>query len=125
MAASQMAFDLDEPSDDTTVGVSLARRVIASETFAGQQSRAGRHPLNTAVVEVILDLLLSRDGRVHKDTLAAAAGIAANAVEPTLAALQRLLNVEGYEVVATDTDGQTVLLDVPLLREQFGLGTSA
>ena len=46
-------------------------------------------------------------------------------MEPTLAVLRRLLNVEGYGVVATDTDGQTVLLDVPLLREQFGLGTSA
>lgn len=125
MAASQMAFDIEASSDDTAVGLSMPRRIVESEIFAGQQLRAGRHPLSPSVVEAMLDLLLNRDGRVHKDTLAAAAGIAANAVEPTLAALRRLLNIEGYEVVSTDTDGETVLLDVPLLREQFGLGKSA
>ncbi|WP_256041345.1 BREX-2 system phosphatase PglZ [Cryobacterium sp. SO1] len=124
-APSQMAFDLEVPADNTPVGLSLTRRVIESEIFVGQQLRAGRGALNSAVVAAMLDLLLSHDGRVHKDTLAATAGIAANAIEPTLAMLRRLLNVEGYEVVATDTDGKTVLLDSSLLREQFGLGQSA
>ena len=36
---------------------------------------------------------------------------------------QRLLNVEGYAVLRIDADGATVILDEPLLREQFGLGS--
>ena len=35
--------------------------------------------------------------------------------------VQRLLNVEGYEVVGYDPDGITVVLDLTLLREQFEL----
>jgi hypothetical protein len=124
-APSQIAFDLEVPADHTPVGLSLTRRVIESEIFEGQQLRAGRGALNSAVVAAMLDQLLGHDGRVHKDTIAAAAGIAANAIDPTLAMLRRLLNVEGYEVVATDTDGKTVLLDSSLLSEQFGLGQSA
>jgi hypothetical protein len=34
---------------------------------------------------------------------------------------QQLLNVDGYAVLAHDADGVTVLLDGPLLREQFGI----
>ena len=40
-------------------------------------------------------------------------------VRGALAQVQQLLNVEGYAVLALDVDGQTVLLDVRLLREQF------
>jgi len=35
--------------------------------------------------------------------------------------VQRLLNVEGYAVLRIDADGATVILDEPLLREQFGV----
>jgi len=38
-----------------------------------------------------------------------------------MAALKRLLNIEGYAVVSLDPDGATVVLDVALLREQFAL----
>jgi hypothetical protein len=34
---------------------------------------------------------------------------------------QQLLNVDGYAVLMHDPDGVTVVLDEPLLREQFGL----
>jgi hypothetical protein len=35
---------------------------------------------------------------------------------------QRLLNVEQYPVVDRDADGVTILLDLDLLKEQFGVG---
>jgi hypothetical protein len=40
-----------------------------------------------------------------------------------IAQVQRLLNVEGYAVLRVDADGVTLILDVPLLREQFDLRT--
>lgn len=39
-----------------------------------------------------------------------------------LAALRRLLNVEGYQVLTQDSDGVTVVLDIGLMTEQFSLG---
>ena len=69
----------------------------------------------------MLEALVDRGGRAHRDTVAAAAGVATSAFEPTMAALKRLLNIEGYAVVSLDPDGTTVVLDVALLREQFTL----
>jgi len=34
---------------------------------------------------------------------------------------QRLLNVEQYAVLDRDADGSTIVLDVALLKEQFGV----
>jgi len=65
-------------------------------------------------------VLLARGGRAHRETVAAAAGVPA--VEPTLAALRRLLNVESYPVLGEDPDGVTIVLDEKLLAEQFELG---
>jgi hypothetical protein len=69
----------------------------------------------------MITALLDNNGRLHQDTLASAAGIPVPRIGPTLAALRRQLNVEGYEVVSIDPDRVTVLLDVTLLREQFNL----
>jgi hypothetical protein len=54
-------------------------------------------------------------------TLAAAAQIPASRMTTVIAAVRRLLAVDGYEALATDPDGVTLILKVPLLREQFGL----
>jgi hypothetical protein len=35
--------------------------------------------------------------------------------------MQRVLNVEGYQVLSMDVDGVTMVLDRALLAEQFGL----
>jgi hypothetical protein len=37
--------------------------------------------------------------------------------------VQRLLNVQSYPVLRIHSDGATVILDVPLMREQFGIET--
>lgn len=99
-----------------------AMQVVATEVFAAQRARAGRGGLDDAVVSEVLTTLLRGQGRAHRDLVAAAAGVPAARFGPTFAALRRLLNVEGYDVVALDLDGVTVLLDDALLAEQFGLG---
>jgi hypothetical protein len=40
-----------------------------------------------------------------------------------LAAVRRMLSVEGYEALSYDPDSVTVVLDPRMLREQFGLGS--
>ena len=100
---------------------SVADRLLASSTYRAQRERAGSRAPSDAVVRSILDELLTRDGRAHVDTLAGAAGLPATLAAGTMAALRRMLNIDGYAVLSTDLDGVTMVLDVGLLRDQFGV----
>jgi len=99
----------------------VVEALLASPGYEEQRARAGRRALPPSLFAAVLTSLVERGGRAHRDTVAAAGGVAAAAFDGTLAALKRLLNVEGYAVVSLDADGVTVVLDVPMLREQFGL----
>jgi hypothetical protein len=102
---------------------SVVDALLGSDVYRSQRDRAGRHALADATVRVIVAELVARGGRAHRDTLAAVAGIPAAEVGPKLTALMRLLNVEGYPVVAWDADRVTLRLDEALLREQFAVET--
>jgi hypothetical protein len=111
-AAAAPARDLDG---------GLARAVLASQVYAGQRARARRAPLDDDKVAAMLGALLAAGGRLPQASLAAAANVPEFRLPGVMSVLQRLLNVEGYEVVGYDPDGITVVLDVGLLREQFHL----
>lgn len=110
------------PVVDTVRRASLDERLIASAHYQARRRQGGRHPIDDQTVRAIVASLVAGGGRAHRDTLAAAAGIAATSFSGLLAALRRVLNIEGYPVVELDTDGVTVLLDLALLRDQFDLG---
>lgn len=99
----------------------LATLVVGSDTFLRQRARAGRGALSDKLVEQVLRSLMLGGGRAHRDTVAGVAGVPVSRLSATLAVLRRMLNVEGYDVISLDVDGVTVLLDLALLREQFGV----
>jgi hypothetical protein len=107
------------PAQDLDGGLTGA--VLASQVYAGQRARARRAPLDDDKVAAMLGALLAAGGRLPQASLAAAAGVPEFRLPGVMSVLQRLLNVEGYEVVGYDPDGVTVVLDVGLLREQFHL----
>lgn len=113
---------LSELAAEPEPRASLVERLLSAPGYAAQRARAGRRALGDDVVRAVLTALLDRGGRAHRETVAAAAGVAEANLEPTLAALRRLLNVDGYAVVGEDPDGVTVVLDEKLLAEQFELG---
>lgn len=118
-ALFEMAVPDPEPaSEPTSPAADLVAKLLASDTYATQKQLA---PRRLPDVATIVRHLVERDGRAHRDTLAAAAGIPVSQINPTLSVLKRLLNVEGYPVLETDADGTTVKLDLTLLRDQFGL----
>jgi PglZ domain len=119
-------FDLEREVARTTPakpGGGLAEMLVASATYIARRTIAGRHPIDDAVAAAVVSVLVAGGGRAHRDTLAAAAGIPASELAGLLAALRRVLNVDGYPVVDVDADQVTVLLDVTLLHEQFELGS--
>lgn len=119
-------FDVGEPAPDeagsSPTDGDLAAAVLASPTYAGQLQRAGRRRPADEVVAAVLRALLERGNRAHRETLAAEAHVPMHVLEPTLAAIKRILNVEGYPVIEDDVDRVTVKLDESLLRDQFGIG---
>ena len=99
----------------------LADEVLASPIYASQRERARRTPLDDALVRAMLRALIAGGGRQPQEVLASVAQRPMSRFPSTMAALQRHLNVEGYEVVGYDADAVTVVLDEALLRQQFDL----
>lgn len=100
--------------------VSLARAVLESTAYAGQRELSGRVSLSDEQVGVALESLASAPAaRLPVDSLVAALSLPRSRAHGALAQLQSLLNVEGYPVLRVE--GRVVVLDLPLLREQFGL----
>jgi hypothetical protein len=122
-APGQGVLEIDIP-EPTPVAASatedaLVAALLASPIYQAQKARYGARAASDDVVRTAVTVLLAQSGRVHRDTLATAAGIPAIRLTSTLAALRRQLNVEGYDVLSVDVDDVTVILDIPLLRQQF------
>jgi hypothetical protein len=122
-AAQDTLFDV-VPSAAPTAGEvpPLVSALLASETYRKRHKLAGRTALPDARVAALLSALVAAGGRARIDSVAAEAGIPAHRISLTITALRRLLQVEGYPVLDLDPDGQTVILDERLLRDQFQLG---
>jgi hypothetical protein len=100
---------------------SLGDRVVRGDTYASQRAFV-RKPPEPAVIAAVLDALVAADGTLSLAAVAAAAGRTGRNPEFLATTLQRLLNVEGYPVLSIVDGGRRVRLDVPMLREQFGVG---
>lgn len=96
-------------------------RLLASDAFAAQRAIAGRAAPADDVVRTFLDVLDRHHGRVPRALLVRTLGVPEIRVRGLLAGLQRLLNLDGYPVVAVDEPTDTVDLNRELLRTQFAL----
>ncbi|WP_433890499.1 BREX-2 system phosphatase PglZ [Streptomyces sp. CA-111067] len=112
-------------SDNTATPTTLGVRVVDTSVYVAQKQFVRRGPEKKAVVAVI-DALVAADGRLSLAAVSTAAassgGRAPRNAEFFVAALQRLLNVEGYPVLGLIDAGARVKLDITLLQEQFGVG---
>lgn len=95
---------------------------LVSPAYQRMRAAAGRATLPDAAVRQVIRHLLAGGGRSPADQIARAVGVPVGRMPMAMATLRRLLNVEGYQVISMDADGRTVLLDVPLWRQQFGVG---
>jgi hypothetical protein len=128
-ATSDALFELAAPAPVPEVGAPdgqppLVAALLASDVYRSRRKLAGRTALPDERVSALLTVLVrSPADRARLDSLAADAGIPAHRINLTVTALRRLLQVEGYPVLDIDPDGETVVLDKKLLREQFQLGS--
>jgi hypothetical protein len=112
----------DEFEAEKPLGSGLGASVIASRTYKDQVKLAGRVTVDNDTIGLFIDALATASGsRMQMPTAAVVTRVPLARMRGAVAQLQKLLNVEGYAVLRSD--GSELVLDVPLLREQFGLGT--
>lgn len=117
----QSLFD-PRPRASVDGGAGWVGGLLASEAYREQTERLGaRGRLDDTRVRDLLIALDARGGTSTTSALARAARVPEARMSGVLAALQRLLNVDGYPVLSTTADGETVIVNVDLLRTQFGL----
>ena len=124
-----------EPDDDALFGVgevmhrpqsptaapsepSLGRQVTGSALFASQRQLARRAPDPDHVASLI-DRLIEAGGKIPVTVAAETVGEPPFRMSGYLAQVTRLLNVDGYAVIAVMDQGRTVGLNIELLRQQF------
>ena len=96
-------------------------RLLSSATFAAQRRMAGRRAPDERTIEAFLTVLDRHHDRMSQRLLAQALGQPEFRLRDILVGLQRLLNVEGYQVVAIDEVTGTIELNRSLLAKQFQL----
>lgn len=110
------ADDAPAPAPRTTT---LGARVIRSAPFVAQRKLLRRAPEPEGVAR-LLDALNDGGGELSAAAAVTMLGRTGREPGPVIAHLQRLLNLEGYQVISFD--GRIVRLDVDVLSLQFGLG---
>ena len=95
--------------------------LLNSPTFISQSKLAGRAAPTPDQVRQFLSVLDERNGRILKSVLAQKLEQPELHIEGLLAAMRRLLNVDGYGVLSVDETLGTVMLNRKLLEAQFEL----
>jgi hypothetical protein len=96
-------------------------RLLASETMLVQRQLAARVALPEERIRAILMALDERGGKLTRSALAKRLNVAPIRLGGMISALRRLLNVDGYPVLAVDEQSDTVELNRKQLFTQFGL----
>jgi hypothetical protein len=100
-------------------GGTWVARLLASPAYQAQKDLAPKNLPEEAAVARCLDALDRSGGTLTPTALAQQVGILPLHLDGFLARLQRLLNVDGYEVLVFDRAQNSVALNVALLRGQF------
>ncbi len=124
-----MLFDLEPaPVKEGEPAVKKAGRgpdwlnqLLVSEVYASQKAIAGRAVPANEIAAKLLTALAGRGGRMTAAALSRELGTPGFRFAGLLAAMQRVLNVEGYPILTKDDSGDTVELNIEMLRKQFEL----
>lgn len=95
--------------------------LLASELFQRQHTKSGRVAPSTEIIRQTLLALEERGGAMLVEVLAGRIGMQVFRMGGFLSGLQRVLNLEGYQVLSVDKASDTVRLNLDLLKTQFDL----
>lgn len=96
-------------------------RLLLSHVYEEQKRLGGRSVPADAVITRLLQVIDERGGKITSAALARAIQMPPLRLRGLLAIVQRVFNVDGYEVLSRDDVSDTVQLDRALLLKQFDL----
>ncbi|HUZ27452.1 MAG TPA: BREX-2 system phosphatase PglZ [Streptosporangiaceae bacterium] len=105
-------------AEDIPVAASLGAQVVASPRYEAQRAFVRKAP-DDAEVAAIIDAVAGAGGKLPVTSVATIAGQPPFRMAGYFTQLGRLLNVDGYPVIAVTDEGRTAGLNTALLREQF------
>jgi hypothetical protein len=103
------------------IHIGWIEHLLRSPIFATQRRMAGRRAPDDQCVRGLLTILEAHHGRLARRLLEQELGEPAFRLRGILAGVQRLLNVEGYQVLVVDDISGTVALHREMLNTQFQL----
>jgi hypothetical protein len=95
--------------------------LLKSATWKTQAQAANRMGLEPARARLALQAFAERGGKLTRPALAQRIGMPPVRVTGFVAALRRVLNVDGYIVLDVDEPSESLTLNLELLRKQFEL----
>lgn len=122
--ASKQASLFDEgapASAPSGAGEGLLEQLLASKTLKRQMTAAGKLAPRQEALRTALAELMANHGSLGRKALAVALGQPEFRVRGQLAAMQRVLNIDGYAVIRELPETGEVQLDQRLLAKQFEL----
>jgi hypothetical protein len=123
---SASLFDklIDEPIEQRSPDIQGGEwigRLFKSQVYKDQKESIRRHAPEEEVVRRALLVLESNGGMMTPTAFSQAAAIAAARLDGLIARIQRLLNVDGYEILTLNRNENKIELNVATLRRQFDL----
>lgn len=117
----QAAFDIPIEAPAAPAPVTLSGALFASDIFDAQHALTPRR-VPKAKIKSVVDALVDANGVLPLAVLAEKAGEQPGRAAGFVTTLQRIFNVDNFEVLSLTDNDRSVRLNVTLLREQFGLG---
>jgi hypothetical protein len=113
----------EEPSIERMERPAWIETLLNSPVFEEQKRLAGRSfPKDEDVLVRLLAALERNGGKMTSTALAHCIDYPPIRLRGLLAVTQRVLNLDGYEVLGRDEDSDTIELNLALLRKQFEIG---
>jgi hypothetical protein len=103
-------------SDETWID-----RLIKSQAYKDQRAKVRRHALEDETVRASLQALVTNGCIMTPAAFATAASVSVARLDGMVAYLQRILNVDGYEIITFSRHENRIELNVSKLKRQFDL----
>jgi len=97
------------------------KRLLASQAYKDQKGMIRRHAPEDALIQSSLEALDANGGIMTPAAFAKAADLPPARLDPLIAQMKRLLNVDGYEILTLNRNENKVELNVAKLKRQFDL----
>jgi hypothetical protein len=97
------------------------KRLLSSQAYKDQKGMIRRHAPEDSLIESSLEALDANGGIMTPAAFAKAADLPPARLDPLIAQMKRLLNVDGYEILTLNRNENKVELNVAKLKRQFDL----